>query len=126
MKKILFSLCFVVSVLLANAQQNEVFVGDWKYQGPMQPLINDTILLNKKFTASEYTKWKFSSSQVFDITYCRHELGLSEEFIQDKQVDDKWFFNESMNHLEIQTNQSEFVYKVITFESSIIKLVRIK
>jgi hypothetical protein len=132
---ILISTCLIFCITEVNAQKSlqlDLFVGNWYYQGPQNPKVNDTIWLKKTLAENQsldFTKWEFSESHVFDIGIFKAVDNDKNKLIEIKETkpeEYKWYFDNISNRLRIEKYQTDMVYSVIDYQKQIIKLTRLK
>jgi hypothetical protein len=132
---ILISAWLIFCITEFNAQKSlqlDFFVGNWYYQGPQNPKVNDTIWLKKTLPENQFldfTKWEFSESHVFDVGKFKavdNDKNKLIEIREAKPVEYKWYFDNISNQLRIIKYQADVVYSVIDYQEQIIKLTRLK
>jgi hypothetical protein len=128
MIRVFFIICIFI-VWEAKSQQTyppNLFIGEWFYQGSENSKVYDTICLTRKSPGLTYTKWEFSENHGFNSQIYVRSTGLTEIFTEDKKVDDRWFFNNINNQLKIEKASNDLVFRVISYDESDIKIVRIE
>ena len=132
---ILISTCLIFCITEVNAQKSlqlDLFVGNWYYQGPQNPKVNDTIWLKKTLPENQsldFTKWEFSESHIFDVSKFKavdNDKNNLIEISEAKPVEYKWHFDNISQQLRIEKYQADVVYSVIDYQKQIIKLTRLK
>jgi hypothetical protein len=132
---ILILTCLIFCITEVNAQKSlqlDLFVGNWYYQGPQNPKVNDTIWLKKTLPENQsldFTKWEFSESHVFDVGIFKADDNDKKKLIEIREatpVEYKWYFDNILNRLRIEKYEADVVYSVIDYQEQIIKLTRLK
>jgi len=126
--KLTFQICFLFFFVAIHAQKvidKGVLLGEWYYNGADNPILNETVIIEKVLdNKTEYKKWIFKESYEFIFQAKFKKVTKYTYSVVSKG--DKWYLNDTNQLMITKNNNKQEFYRIISGDRKVIKMVRTK